>query len=47
MEVARDATEGGALEAAKGLPNVTKFTEGKSVKKVVYVPGKILNIIVA
>ncbi|MEL7293475.1 MAG: leucine--tRNA ligase, partial [Pseudomonadota bacterium] len=25
--------------------NVTKFTEGKTVRKVIYVPGKLLNIV--
>ena len=28
-------------------PNVSKFLEGKALKKLVYVPGKILNFIVA
>jgi leucyl-tRNA synthetase len=27
--------------------NVAKFSEGKSLKKVIFVPGKILNLIVA
>jgi len=25
--------------------NVTKFTDGKTVRKVIYVPGKLLNIV--
>lgn len=28
-------------------PNVVKFIDGKSVKKVIFVPGKLLNIVVA
>ena len=44
--LARDATEAAAREAGLSDPNVTKFMEGKAVKKLVYVPGKILNFIV-
>jgi leucyl-tRNA synthetase len=45
--LARDADEAAAREAAMADPNVSKFLEGKSLKKLVYVPGKILNFIVA
>ena len=45
--LARDATEAAAREAALADPNVSKFLEGKALKKLVYVPGKILNFIVA
>ena len=44
--LARDASQEAAREAALSDPNVTKFMEGKAVKKLVYVPGKILNFIV-
>ena len=40
------ADEATAREVALADPNVTKFTDGKSIKKLVYVPGKILNFIV-
>ncbi|MEO8904874.1 MAG: leucine--tRNA ligase [Polyangiaceae bacterium] len=43
----RDADEAAARAAALADPNVSKFLEGKSLKKLVYVPGKILNFIVA
>jgi leucyl-tRNA synthetase len=33
-------------EAAKAEPNVVKFTEGKTLRKVIVVPGKLVNIIV-
>jgi leucyl-tRNA synthetase len=46
-ELARDASETSAREAALADPNVTKFIEGRAIKKLVYVPGKILNIIVS
>jgi leucyl-tRNA synthetase len=45
-ELARDAGEPAAREAALADPNVSKFLEGKAIKKLVYVPGKILNFIV-
>jgi leucyl-tRNA synthetase len=45
-ELARDASEAAAREAALADPNVTKFMDGKAIKKLVYVPGKILNFIV-
>jgi leucyl-tRNA synthetase len=33
--------------AAKALPEVASFIEGKSVKKTIVVPGRIVNIVVA
>lgn len=45
VEVARDIGEGDALAAARALPSVAKQLEGKEVKKVIFVAGKILNII--
>jgi len=44
--LARDADEAAARAAGLADPNVSKFMEGKSLKKLVYVPGKILNFIV-
>lgn len=35
-----------ALEIARGNERVAPFIEGKNVKRVVYVPGKILNLVV-
>ena len=37
----------GAVAAALAAPNVQKFTDGKQIKKIIFVPGKILNLIVA
>lgn len=45
MELAVGAGEAEAMEAALAGP-AAKWVEGKAVKKVIYVPGKILNIIV-
>lgn len=44
--LARDADEGAARATALADPNVSKFIDGKPLKKLVYVPGKILNFIV-
>jgi leucyl-tRNA synthetase len=45
-KLARDATEADARRIGLEDPNVAKFVEGKTIKKVIYVPGKILNFIV-
>jgi leucyl-tRNA synthetase len=34
------------LEAALELPKIKKFLDGGAVQKTIYVPGKILNILV-
>ena len=47
LEVSRNITQDAAVEAALATPNVQKFIEGKAVKKVIFVAGKILNLIVA
>ena len=45
IEVAPDA-ERGAIEAmALAEPHVARFLEGQSVRKVIVVPGKIVNIV--
>jgi leucyl-tRNA synthetase len=46
IRLARDASEEAARDAALADPNVQKFLAGKSVRKLVYVPGRILNLIV-
>ena len=45
VEVGVEAPQDAALAAALELNTVKKFTDGKEVKKVIYVPGKILNVI--
>jgi leucyl-tRNA synthetase len=45
MQVARDLPEGEVREKALALPNVVKHLEGKTVRKVIVVPGKIVNIV--
>ena len=46
VEVAKDVNQEDAQAAALSQPNVTKFLDGKSIKKVVFVPGRILNFII-
>jgi leucyl-tRNA synthetase len=47
VDVSPSIDEAGAVTAAMANANVTKFTEGKAVKKVIFKAGKILNLIVA
>jgi leucyl-tRNA synthetase len=45
IEVAREAPEAEVREKALAVPNVVKHLEGKTVRKVIVVPGKIVNIV--
>ncbi len=45
LTVAADATKELVEALALEDENVTKFTEGKTVRKIIYVPGKLLNIV--
>ena len=47
VTLAADASEADAKALAFAEPGVAKFTDGKEIKKVIYVPGKILNVVVA
>ena len=46
VTVAADATEDAVLAMAKTDDNVSRHLEGVSVRKVIYVPGKLLNLVV-
>ncbi len=46
MQIAKDAPEATAKEMAFADPKVQAFVTGKTIKKIVYVPGKIFNVIV-
>jgi leucyl-tRNA synthetase len=41
VDAAREAIESQALEDA----NVRRFTEGKTVRRVIVVPGKLVNVV--
>jgi leucyl-tRNA synthetase len=46
VELPRDADEKSAERAALALPEVQRAREGKPVRKVVYVPNRIINVVV-
>ncbi len=47
FEVAAGATEEEILQQALANPDVKKFTEGKEIKKKIYVPKKLVNLVIA
>lgn len=46
IEIPTDADQKGAMDAALKVQSVSAQVEGNDIKKVIYVPGRILNIIV-
>ncbi len=46
VDLPSDVSEGDAITAAKKEPNVGKYIEGKDLKKEVYVPGKLVSLVV-
>ncbi|MGD8833094.1 MAG: leucine--tRNA ligase [Pseudomonadales bacterium] len=46
VEVPADVDQEAALAAARGAENVARFVEDKTIRKVILVPGKLLNIVV-
>jgi leucyl-tRNA synthetase len=46
VSVPRDAEQGAVLAAAQEDAAVRRFTDGKEVRKVVYVPNRLLNLVV-
>ena len=45
VDVPPDVDQEGALRQALELASVQRLTSGKEIKKIIFVPGKILNII--
>ncbi|MCW8092105.1 leucine--tRNA ligase [Alteromonas sp. ASW11-130] len=45
ITVAANASEDDVKTQAMAQPNVTQFTDGKTVRKVIVVPGKLVNIV--
>ena len=45
LDVEKESTEQDVMALAMKEVSVTKFVDGLTVKKVVYVPGRILNIV--
>jgi leucyl-tRNA synthetase len=46
VSVPRDADQGAVVAAAQEDAAVRRFTEGKEIRKVVYVPNRLLNLVV-
>ena len=46
ISIAADADQDAALESAREVDRVQAQLDGKEIKKVIYVPGRILNLIV-
>ncbi|MBQ8370876.1 MAG: leucine--tRNA ligase [Clostridia bacterium] len=46
LDLPKDMEKDAAIAAAKQEPKVIQFTEGKTVVKEIFVPGKIINIVV-
>jgi len=46
IKIAPDAIEKTAIEEAKKQDNIRKHLEGKEITKIIYVPGRILNLII-
>ncbi|HBN00244.1 MAG TPA: hypothetical protein DD384_03295, partial [Firmicutes bacterium] len=42
----KTATQEEAVKSALSSEKVRKWTDGKTIRKVIYVPGRILNILV-
>ena len=47
IEVASDADRDSIEQTAREHDNVQKFTDGKTVRKIIVVPGKLVNIVVS
>ena len=46
LTVPTDITQDALLERAKAEPHVAEFLGGKAIVKVIYVPGRLMNIVV-
>ena len=45
LEIDRGASKAEVLAAAKAVPNVARFLEGKTMRKEVFVPGRLVNFV--
>jgi leucyl-tRNA synthetase len=46
IDVAAESSESAVLDAAKSDENVARHLEGKTIRREIYVPGKIVNLVV-
>ena len=47
LDLPRDQTQDVIVTLAQNHPNVSKFLDGKAIQKVVFVPNKLLNLVVS
>ncbi|MEL6616799.1 MAG: class I tRNA ligase family protein, partial [Bacteroidota bacterium] len=47
VTVPADADKDAVLEAARAEPNVQRHTEGKTIRKEIVVPGRLVNLVVS
>ncbi len=47
IEVSADIAKEDAIAAAKLDDNVAKFLDGKTIRREIYVPGRLVNLVVA
>lgn len=45
VEVPADADKDAVFAAAKSVPNVARHLEGKTIRKEIYVPGRLVNFV--
>jgi len=45
VQIAADADKDAVLSAAKALPNVAKYLDGKTIRKEIFVPGRLVNFV--
>ena len=46
VTIEKDANEGMVEQLALAVPAVAQYTQGKEIKKFIYVPGKIVNVVI-
>ena len=46
IELAKDVSKEDALETARAIENVQRFTEGKTIRREIFVPGRMINFVV-
>jgi leucyl-tRNA synthetase len=45
IEVPADVSEKAAIEAAKADPKIARYLEGKTIRREIYVPGRLVNLV--
>jgi leucyl-tRNA synthetase len=45
VEVPADVSESAAIAAAKADPKIARYLEGKTIRRDIYVPGRLVNLV--